>query len=459
MKKLCITFVYILVYTQLSARTLYLEWFNLDEKQFERINLSTFFLDKQNNNGEWIPIHKLTFSNILLSDFPTNLNPITFNYRGKLLISIPGTGQVYIFDKIHKQFTRIDETYYRGYNFNALQFIRNDTLFSLGGTGFWRSNSILTYFDFSNQEWEIMDNGQNHPSFGITSERSGLMSNQNQILAIANKEGQEINDHKTNSLYLFSILHQSWNKLGNIDFETFHSLGITSTKFKLLGDFLFFSEPYKGYLGNPKTNEILKYVGKKKLFFNSNATLYYKNGMVYSVTKKFSKSFESIKVDSLPIKEILSNSKLVSELYSPPKNKVASILLYLVGGILLVILVIKLFSRITLLKEKFKGYFFPKKQLQLPKGAYRFLLFFKENGADTFITTDEFSDLLQLSKKAYDTQRQYRSQFICILNNFFCEFAEINEAIYRINMEDDKRFIKYGIKKEALDFAIKNKLV
>jgi hypothetical protein len=62
--------------------------------------------------------------------------------------------------------------------------------------------------------------------------------------------------------------------------------------------------------------------------------------------------------------------------------------------------------------------------------------------------------LLDCEKKAFDTQRQYRSQFIHSMNKFFEDNFAIEEAIYRKSMDDDKRFIKYGIKVEALE-AIK----
>ena len=63
--------------------------------------------------------------------------------------------------------------------------------------------------------------------------------------------------------------------------------------------------------------------------------------------------------------------------------------------------------------------------------------------------------MLDCDKKAFDTQRQYRSHFINSMNKFFEDNFAIKGAIFRKSMDDDKRFIKYGIKPEALE-AIKN---
>ena len=52
-------------------------------------------------------------------------------------------------------FIRIDRTQFDGYNFDDIKFDYHDTLFSIGGFGFWRNNGQIRYFT-ENKEWELL---------------------------------------------------------------------------------------------------------------------------------------------------------------------------------------------------------------------------------------------------------------------------------------------------------------
>ena len=103
-----------------------------------RINLQTKDLSKELKNGQWLRQGKLQFSNIDLRDFKILANQ-TFQEKGNktILISIEGTGQLFRLDVKSLAFSRLDSTYFRGHNFSSIKFIRKDTLYSLGGSGFW----------------------------------------------------------------------------------------------------------------------------------------------------------------------------------------------------------------------------------------------------------------------------------------------------------------------------------
>lgn len=65
-----------------------------------------------------------------------------------LYVLIDQTGRIYKAvneSKTSLTFTRVDSTYYWGYNGGAIEFSYNDTLFSFGGFGFWRTNGQLRY--------------------------------------------------------------------------------------------------------------------------------------------------------------------------------------------------------------------------------------------------------------------------------------------------------------------------
>ena len=74
--------------------------------------------------------------------------------RNKLFISIAGTGRVYEYTG-NQTAKRIDNTCLEGYNNSAFNFVYRDTIFSLGGYGFWVANGMLRYFDERSQEWQV----------------------------------------------------------------------------------------------------------------------------------------------------------------------------------------------------------------------------------------------------------------------------------------------------------------
>jgi hypothetical protein len=86
----------------------------------------------------------------------------------------------------------------------------------------------------------------------------------------------------------------------------------------------------------------------------------------------------------------------------------------------------------------------------LPSSGKTILDYVLEHGCNYMFTTDEISIILGCDKKAFDTQRQYRSKFISNFNAFFEENFQISNAIYRISSEEDKRFVCYQISEEAL---------
>ncbi|MHA8088002.1 hypothetical protein [Aquirufa sp. Wall-65K1] len=459
MYNLCIRIVCLLLFIPTLVSSINFEWFDTKSKQNERINLNARILERKNQRGEWIKIDKLTFSNIDLRDIPNTLIPIKFNFSGKYLFTIPGTGQVYILDKKSKIFTRIDETYYRGYNLNALQFIRNDTLFSLGGHGFWLSNNILTFFDFHRKEWSVVGNENNQPFFGVTAETAGLMKNKNEIISIVSSKENSPNTSKIFELYIFNLNSRRWFKIGHIDYSVLKNLGIVSSKFIMLDDLIFFNDPLQGYFADIQKNKIFKYTGVKRDFFNSHSKIYIENGWVYSITKSNSKQFESIIIDSLNLQDIKKGAKSVAKLYNSVQIGTTVLIIYSIVGITIALFVLKPLSTYYISSNKLNRLFTKKYQKKLPKGGGQFVRHFKDNGLECYLTTDEMSNLLNINKKAYDTQRQYRSQFICNMNEFFYENAEIKNAILRISLEDDKRFVKYGLKQEAIEFALKNNLI
>lgn len=89
----------------------------------------------------------------------TRFENLIFDHKG-LYFNIDGTDRVYEItanDKDGKSvFSRIDSSEATGYNFGAYLFNFNDTLYSLGGYGYWNYNSQLRYFNSRTHKWDLM---------------------------------------------------------------------------------------------------------------------------------------------------------------------------------------------------------------------------------------------------------------------------------------------------------------
>jgi len=79
-------------------------------------------------------------------------------YKGAILLAIDGTGRLYEVNSKHSDITfkRIDQTAFTGYNFGAAVFSLKDSIFSLGGYGFWNFNGQLRHFNPASGSWYIL---------------------------------------------------------------------------------------------------------------------------------------------------------------------------------------------------------------------------------------------------------------------------------------------------------------
>jgi hypothetical protein len=60
---------------------------------------------------------------------------------------------------------RIDHTTHSGTNFFAQNFFIKDTLFQVGGNGFWQIRGILTYYSTHTNQWELVQTNRTLPTY------------------------------------------------------------------------------------------------------------------------------------------------------------------------------------------------------------------------------------------------------------------------------------------------------
>lgn len=76
-------------------------------------------------------------------------------YKGKPIFSENGSGRLYESTFEFNNLKRLDSTLYSGYCYGARILVYNDTIFSIGGYGFWKLNGTIRYFNQTTKEWSF----------------------------------------------------------------------------------------------------------------------------------------------------------------------------------------------------------------------------------------------------------------------------------------------------------------
>ena len=136
----------------------YFTWVDPQTKLRVRIDLDNFELYREDGSNHWLNQGKIKLDTDILNYLPQLVNNNFFFYDNgnRIRITIQGTGQVYEYSPLKKELIRIDKTFHSGFNFGSNLFIRNNTLYSIGGEGFWNYSPTITYFDEKIKEWEIL---------------------------------------------------------------------------------------------------------------------------------------------------------------------------------------------------------------------------------------------------------------------------------------------------------------
>ena len=95
-------------------------------------------------------------------DGGSNVNFEFLKNNGTIWLTPNGSNRVYKIDT-NGIVKRLDRTYNQGFNYGASNLIYNDTLYSIGGYGFWQTTGSVRYFNPNSGEWDIIRNIKNVP--------------------------------------------------------------------------------------------------------------------------------------------------------------------------------------------------------------------------------------------------------------------------------------------------------
>lgn len=417
------------------------EFMNFNHLKMERIDFKSKKYAQERQLNHWEILGDVEFRSVNFADFPSKFIYNTFEIKGHFFFVISGTGQVYEFDPLKRILSRVDQTFYRGYNFGALQFSHNDSLFSFGGMGFWHYNNVQTFFDFQTKEWELVKPKGEMPNRIYTS-FSGYSKREGKLFMLEIPDAFVSPSIQPLDFYEYDLKSHVWSKKGSVSVDFLNSFEKRYSEAIWVKDLFIISSITGEIIVDPIKNKCFKYLGSKTSFFIPGFKVFAKGNMLYSYKKDFPEKSNKNYLDSLDIRVLMNQSEEIGAFYTEPSWVNYEYYLYLIFS------VIFLLSLIFNLKyfnnwQKFKVSFL--KGGDLNPEALSFLDKCLALGVNHTLTSNEITHLMGYDNQSYDTQRQYRSKLINHINAHFKSNYNIPNVIVRISSNSDKRFVDYVI--------------
>lgn len=400
------------------------------------VDLPTGLLSRQSPNQEKVVLGKLKNWDSIYKELPTDFGVNIFHTQGSTVLTIPGTGQLYSLDLSALSLKRLDQTYFRGYNFNATQFVRKDTLFSVGGEGFWQKHSLITFYNHKTQEWDLYETRKENPFH--THKRSSGYSVKQDAFFSADLNLEVVASQKPIPFFVYSFRNKSWHEKGTVSKQLIEYLK-NNYESIWTGEHLILARDQgknKVLILDPFKNVFYNYFDQEGHFFIKNRELYYRDGYLYSRSKIGEGRDGKIVVDSLLIQKMIADSQQGGKVYEPKDD--SNLLIY--GSLTILLLVIILIGL---------------RKLKTPKGEWALsepeFIVVNELLSPPFkkmFTTLEINVLLNIADKSYDNQRQIRNRTISAINRKLLPFLEKKELISRMANKEDKRMVDYFINPE-----------
>ncbi|MCF8339334.1 MAG: hypothetical protein K9I82_00015 [Chitinophagaceae bacterium] len=401
--------------------------------------VSDFYLHREAAYYKPIPLN---------GDFKRNYQ-ILIKTKRDLFVLVNGTGIVLKATDTTKDkiaFNRIDSTIYHGYNFDAIQFPYHDTIFSLGGYGFWRFNGQLRYFHHI-AEWDLIPINNEYP---LTNQTFYFSEKDNLLIAVQDEMVDQTVGKKfenKNPIIEFDLKHKKNKIIGHL----INSKIIPARKINfpylnglitLVDDIVYLYDYQHNKIYKSKNEILAKEMISSQTYFNKAFAL---ENKIY-FTKDSNDAIDSITV-SMDDFEITS-----TPIYTPIN---ANQPYYIILGVVLLMLPIFFF----VVKKKKNTVSIEQEKYEDPKSTFTILekliiesIHSKYLNKETS-TVEEINDLMGLAKKTNEQKKRGRTEIINSINQKFkIQYQKDTDLIIRERSELDKRYFQYTINVENIDF-------
>lgn len=430
------------------------------------------------NNPLLDHLYKDTNSISAIDNFDIDANPkfLPINdkrvagYRQRLIkskkylyIQIDATGRVYHATGISNEkicFTRLDSTYYIGYNGDQIVFEQNDTLFALGGQGFWRINGQLRYYNTVHNEWNILKINKELPTlneiYHMKEDNTKIYYLQTPYIDPATGE-----THSKYIVTLMDVLNRKNTELGELNplltkiipYPNFEKRVFNSPK--LNGTFVTLNEN-NIFLFDFENNVVFRLINNniKDIFYGksdgtSPLQLFESGDSIYYCRSRDT----TLKLYSFPISRN-DFAKMEYPLFIPYNGieKKLIVLFSILFSLVALILVILYIRKKRSTTNQFEENIEESNSSEIEFNPIEFELLKKmvntQNGSKSF-SVEDVNTTLGLGKKTIEIQKKVRTETINRINHKYKIIFNLkNDLIERVRLEEDRRFYMYTIKTE-----------
>jgi hypothetical protein len=409
----------------------YFTWISPKTGLRVRIDLDRLELLTENKLGNWVNEGKIVLDTTILNHLPAEVDNSFFicDNGNKIKIILRGTGQVYDYFPKEKKLIRIDKTFHSGYNFGSNMFLRRNTLYSIGGEGFWDYSSIISYFDEKIHEWEI-HRPKNKGPLAIVEGYQGYSSKSDIFYSGASRYGDYLEAEKIvyiEDLYRFDFKQNRWERLGKLNPDLPFK---KSNEVIWTGDYFFHFSEWNIYMIDPLKNEVYVYKDSEKPL---------RRGHYFAVKNDTITSFLRLNngpIVKISIKEIKNKATYYGKFYTKEELSNWYFLILLTIPILWI------------------GYYKRKKnnlkieQLTISDLEKKLLLKLLELKPEEYLTTHDLNEILGTRDKSQENQRRVRFKVINDVNHKIYLKFKHKDAIERKSLSEDKRLTVYKLKLE-----------
>lgn len=377
-----------------------------------------------------------------------------------------GSGRIFQTNPLFDTCFRIDKTIHTGYCFGASTFIYNDTIFSVGGYGFWQLNGSVRYFDKSTKEWSIIPSNYDIEFAESINAITCFDEKSATLCLIYQKVSQEYLEDKKPikkiEVVFFDLKTKKWST--TFSFE--------NTWADKISDLQFIMHARNGIIlnSNKYSKTLLFDLIHNKVFEVDDGFLIKK----VQLTNRDSDYFMSWRGDSLIINDV---NKKISHSISFKVTEIRDKSIYLTASpvsnfslhdFLDVIVSFSLFICIVLFVYQSRS---KKLNNTIPSservsGTYKitnfvssltpvelsaFELILKNSLANTRTSVDEINSIAEITTRPYKIQNNIRAEIIGEVNKKFSAFSRIGDLlIMRHRASFDKRYFEYFINDRLL---------
>ncbi len=424
--------------------------------------------------GTKIRLDSSEFSNVTEGGFDV------INNKGEIWLTQNGSNKVFKLGRDGKAI-RLDRTINRGFNFGAINLFYKDTLYSIGGYGFWQTTGSIRYFNTNSGEWDIVRNIKNVPIASGINAICHYDKLQGKLFVIYTPTRPEYEKYDENAdeevlMQCFDFREKSWWDIAKQINPKIAKKITDLTIIQNYGQTALISSKVNGKVMsvNFNANKIYevdyKYHTELKQLLNSR-----NNYIAYTVDEK-------LYINDLDASTILYSTIKANQLSSYPEafyinetNKLASskipwlsisIIFNIALGISIFVIVHLQKKRKELLLNLGSENNRQQREIKSSKEYLQYLsnieidllkLLLKNNLNNEKTSISQINKILGTEKKEIKIQNNIRGEAIISINNKFMSFALVKDnLIERQRVEFDKRHMEYFINEKYVNrFTLK----